>query len=422
MSINSSMNNERRIVITGIGTINPLGNTVREFWDNLKIGKSGIRKFKNIDLGDYEIEIGGEVDIPENHRDYFIAKKMIKRLDRYIVLTHIAAIQALRDSGLDIEPISTRVGALFGVGAGGIEAHVNNITRAERESLNAVSPFYLISCIPSTGTAFFCQEAGIRGPAFSVNSACASGNHSFGLASMFIKTGMADVMFAGGTEAAVNLAGISSFGNIQALSSRNDSPETASRPFDKGRDGFVMGEGSGILCLEELEHAKKRGAKIYGEITGYGFTSDAHDLVAPHPKADGAVRAINMALESAGLNHDQIGVINCHGTSTPLGDKIESIAINRAFGDLGSKIPAHSTKSMTGHMLGGTSAVEMIAEIMTLKENVIHLTANQFEDDPEINLNIVKETTENKNIDHILSNAFGFGGMNAVTILSRFKG
>ncbi len=422
MRLPSANFTNRRIVVTGIGTINPIGNTVSEFWENLKVGKSGIRKIRNFDIGDYYVQIGGEIDLPEDVKDYFIAKKMFKRLDRYTNLTLIAGVQAVRDSGLDMGKEGLRTGAILGTGAGGVNSHTVNIIKHTNESMDAVSPFYLIACIPSTGTAFFCQEAGVRGPSYSVSSACATSNHSIGMACMHILSGMTDIMFAGGCEASVNKSGISSFGNIQALSSRNDSPETASRPFDRGRDGFVIGEGAGVLCLEELEHAKKRDAKIYCEITGFGFSSDAHDLVAPHPEGDGAIRAIKSAIEMASLNTEDIDLINCHGTSTPLGDKIESIAINRAFGDRGSKIPAHSTKSMTGHMLGGTSAVEAIADIMAFEQNAVHLTANQFEKDPEINLNIIKETMDGSNINHVLSNAFGFGGMNAVIIMSRFRG
>ena len=240
----------RRIVVTGIGTINPLGNTVSEFWENLKKGKSGIRKIRNFNVGDYEIQIGGEIDIPYNAKDnYFKARKMYKRLDRYTILSHIAGIQAFRDSGLDMEKEAFRTGAILGTGAGGVNAHIENIIKHTNESMDAVSPFYLIACIPSTGSAFFCQEIGIKGPSYSVNSACATSNHSMGLACMHILCGMADIMFTGGAEASVNKSGIASFGNIQALSSRNDSPETASRPFDKDRDGFVIGEGAGVLCF-----------------------------------------------------------------------------------------------------------------------------------------------------------------------------
>ena len=420
--MNFAGKNEKRIVITGIGAINPLGNSIKEYWDNLLEGKSGIRRFKNIDLGDYYIQIGGEVDYPENIRDYFVAKKMIKRLDRYTIFIKIAGHQAFEDSGIDAEIDGKRTGTLIATGAGGVEAHISNILKIHDNNLNAVSPFYIPAVIPNSGTAFLSQELGFKGPSFSVNSACAAGNHAIGLSCMLIACGLADVMFTGGSEAAVNSAGISSFGNIQALSARNDSPETASRPFDRDRDGFVMGEGAGVLCLEELEHAKKRNAKIYCEVSGFGFSSDAYDMVAPHPEGEGGVTAINLALKCAGLNKDDIDLINCHGTSTPLGDKIESVIINSAFGGLGPKIPVHSTKSMIGHLLGGASASEAIADIMTFEWNKIHPTTNQFEKDPEINLNVVKETLDGGKINHILSNAFGFGGHNAVIVLSRFKG
>jgi len=410
----------RRIVITGMGTINPLGNTVEEYWDNLIQGKSGIRRLKNVVLKDYSVQIGGEIDLPDV-TEYFKSKKMLRRLDRYIIFTHIAGMQALRDSGLEVEKNAERYGSLMGTGAGGVQAHLTNIKRICAEKFHGVSPFYVINAIPSTGTAYFAQEAGLKGSSFSVNSACASGNHAIGISFCLIKMGMADAIVAGGSEAVVNEAGLTAFGNIMALSARNDSPETASRPFDKDRDGFVISEGAGVLVLEELEHAQKRGAHIYAEISGIGFSCDAHDLVAPHPEGEGAQRAITLALESAELNQQDIDLINCHGTSTTIGDLSESKAINSALGEYGSRVPVHSTKSMLGHLLGGASTVEAIGDIMAFEKNIIHPTINQFEQDPEIHLNVVKETREDKNINHILSNAFGFGGQNAVIILSRFK-
>ena len=422
MSLNNVNPDERRIVITGLGTINPLGNTVREYWDNLKSCRSGIREIRNVNLGDYHIRIGGEVDYPENLRDYFRQPKMIKRLDRYIIMAHIAGVQALRDSGLEIEGIGERCGAIIGSGAGGILAHQDAVNRIYENKMSEVPPFYIISCIPSTGTAFFAKEAGLKGPAFSVSSACSTSNHAFGQAYSFIKSGMVDVMFAGGSEAAVNEMGISSFGNIMALAERNDEPEKASRPFDADRNGFVLGEGAGVLCLEEMEHARRRGAHIYGEITGFGFTSDAYDLVAPHPEAEGAVRAMKQAMVMAGLEPEDIDLVNAHGTATPIGDKTEGIAINTALGDYGSQVPVHSTKSMTGHLLGGASAVEAIAAIMVFEENTIHATANLERIDPEINLNVLSEPMNGSSVNNVLSNAFGFGGMNAVVIFKRYRG
>lgn len=411
---------ERRVVITGLGTVNPLGSEVKEYWDNLAAGKSGTRKIRNFDIGNYEIQIAAELDLPDL-TPYFSSKKMIRRIDRYMVHSHIAGMQALRDSGLDVSKNPEKYGTLIGTGAGGVGAHVNTIRQFDTRGMNSTSPFYIVSCIPNTGSAFFAQEAGLKGPSFSLNSACSTGNQAFGVSAMMIKMGMADVMFAGGAEAAINEAGISAFGNIGALSNRNDSPETASRPFDKDRNGFILGEGAGVLCLEELEHARARGAKIYGELTGYGFSCDAHDLVAPHPEADGAVRAIEMAIGEAGITPDEIGLVNCHGTSTPVGDLIESIAINRVFGEKGDRIPVHSTKSMVGHLLGGASAVEAVADMRVFVDGTVHPTINVFNQDPEIHLNVIKKTYVDNSIDHILSNAFGFGGQNAAIIISRFK-
>lgn len=413
---------ERRVVVTGLGTVNPIGNTVQEYWTNLKLGHSGIRMIRNIELHDYHIRFGGEVDYPENIREYFEQPKMIKRLDRYIVMAHIAGIQALRDSKLESGDLSERCGAIIGSGAGGVLAHQNATNLIYENRMNEISPFYIVSCIPSTGTAFFAKEAGIRGPCFSICSACSTGNHAFGQAYSFIKTGIADIMFAGGSESAVNEMGLAAFGNILALSGRNENPEKASRPFDADRDGFVLGEGAGVLCLEELEHAERRKAHIYAEIAGFGFTSDAHDLVAPHPEAEGAVRAIKAAMDMAGLEAADIDLINAHGTATPVGDRTEGIAINNALNERGSQVPVHSTKSMTGHLLGGASAIEAIAAIMAFEENIIHPTANHDRLDPEINLNVITTPTDASSVNHILSNAFGFGGLNAVLILKRYQG
>lgn len=412
---------ERRVVITGIGTINPIGSNVQEFWKNLADGESGIRKISSFDTGDYEIQIAGEVDLPDLS-PFFSSKKMTRRLDRYNILAQVAGVQALEDSGLDVSKNPERYGSLIGSGVGGLYSHFDNVGRIVTKGMNATSPFYVIGAIPSTGSAFFSQEAGLKGPSFSLNSACSSGNHSFGTSMMLIKSGMADVMFTGGSEAIINKAGVSAFGSIGALSLRNDSPETASRPFDIDRDGFVIGEGAGVMCFEELEHAKARGAKIYAEVSGYGFSSDAYDLVAPHPEADGAIRAIQMALDEAGLTPSDIGLINCHGTSTPLGDKIEAYAINTVLKEYGKTVPVHSTKSMTGHLIGGASAVEAVADMRVFIDGTVHPTINVFNQDPAIELNVVTETYVDKKIDHIISNSFGFGGQNASIIFSRYKG
>ncbi len=412
----------RRIVITGLGTINPIGNSVPEFWNSLLKGKTGVRISQKVKLEDYHIKIAGEIDIPDLS-EYFPSKKMLKRFDTFIIYAHVAGTQAVKDAGIDIDKAPHRYGSLIGTGDAGLSTQLEQITRMNETGMATASPFYVINAIPNTASAYLAQIWNLHGPSFSVTSACASGNHAIGVAAMLIKMGMADAIFAGGSESVVNTAGIAAFGNIMALSSRNDDPETASRPFDKDRNGFVLSEGAGVLCLEELEHAKKRGAHIYAELTGMGFTTDAHDLVAPHPEARGAALAMGNALEMAELQPGDIGIINAHGTSTPMGDKIEGIAINRTFGeDYGPKIPVHSTKSMTGHLLGGTSSVEAIAAMQVFKEGVAHPSINVFTQDPEINLNVIREPTELPNIKHILSNAFGFGGHNACLVFSKFEG
>jgi len=412
---------DRRVVITGLGTLNPLGKSVPEFWANLEAGKSGVRRSRNVDLGDFGVQISAEVDLPGNLPEYFTSKKMLRRLDRFVVLCQVAGVQAVRDSGLDVGKNPFRYGVIVGSGVGGLGAHMDNIPRMLQTGLSNGSPFYIVNAIPNTGSAFLSQEMGLMGPSFSVNSACASGNHAIGIAAMMVRSGMADAMFAGGCEAVANQIGIGAFGNIMALSTRNDSPETASRPFDRDRNGFVLGEGASVLCLEALEHAIKRGARIYAELTGIGFTSDAHDLVAPHPEAAGAVECIRSAIADAHLSTESINLINCHGTSTLMGDRVESVAINKALGAHASKTLAHSTKSMIGHLLGGASSTEALAAILAIHGGIVHPSINVFNQDPEVRLNVVKETMKTRAIKHVLSNAFGFGGHNAAIVLSRFE-
>jgi 3-oxoacyl-[acyl-carrier-protein] synthase II len=403
-----------------MGTINPIGSSVAEFWENLVKGKSGVRRITSFPINGFSVQIAGEIDLPDVS-PYFRNRKMARRLDRFVVLSQIAGDQAIRDSGLDVEKSPDRYGVIIGTGEGGAGTRYFNTKKIVEEGMQATSPFFVL-CIPSTASGFFAMEWNLQGPCFSVNSACATGNHAFGVAASLIRMGMADAIFTGGSEAVINPTGLAAFGNIMALSERNDSPETASRPFDKGRDGFVLSEGAGVLCLEELEHAKRRGATIYAELSGYGFTSDAHDLVAPHPKSRGSARAIQNALESAHLNTDQVDLINCHAASTTLGDLAESNAISAVFKERAAKIPVHSTKSMTGHPLGAASAVEAIAVILAIQRGVIHPTINQFEQDPRISLNVVRNHPREGRVDHVISNGFGFGGQNAAVTLSRFTG
>ena len=410
---------EVRVVITGLGTINPIGATVKEFWENLIKGKSGVRRLQAFPIDGYSVQIAGEVDLPDVS-SYFKDKKMSRRLDRYVILAQIAATQAMRDSGLEIEKAPQRYGVIIGTGDGGVGTRFTNTRKLLADGIQSSSPFFIM-CIPSTASGYFAMEWNLQGPCFSVNSACATGNHALGVSASLIKMGMADAIFTGGAEAPIFPSGMAAFGNIMALSERNNSPETASRPFDKDRDGFVLSEGAGVLCLEELEHARQRGAHIYAELSGYGFSSDAFDLVAPHPDSRGSAQAMMSALENARLNVDQIDLINCHAASTLLGDLAESKAINSVFKDRAPGVPAHSTKSMTGHPLGAASAVEAIASILAIREGVIHPTINQFEQDPRIILNVVRNQPRDARVNHILSNGFGFGGENAAVALSRFE-
>ncbi len=421
MSKNRRNPNDVRVVITGIGTINPIGNSVKEFWENLIKGKSGVRHVKNVEIGDYPIRIAGEIDLPDVS-GFFTEKKMAKRLDRYVVLGYVAGTQALRDSGLEIDKAPHRYGSIIGTGDGGVETNLLNVEKIVTRGMQAASPFYIINSIPSTGSGFFAQSWNLQGPSFSVSSACATANHAIGIATMHIKMGMADAIFTGGAEAPVNKSGLCAFGNIFALSERNDSPETASRPFDTDRDGFVLSEGAGVICLEELEHAKKRGAHIYCELTGFGASCDAHDLVAPHPDARGAAQAMQIALDNAELNPDEIDLINAHATSTSLGDIAEYLAAKKVMGDYAEKVPVHSTKSMTGHTLGAAGGVEAIASILAFEQGVAHVTTNLFNQDPEIKLNVITEEPLELKARHVLSDGFGFGGQNSTLILSRFDG
>jgi 3-oxoacyl-[acyl-carrier-protein] synthase II len=412
---------ETRVVVTGIGTVNPIGNTVEEFWENLAAGKSGVRHVQHVAVGDYPIRIAGEIDLPDIS-SYFTEKKLAKRLDRYIVLGYVAGTQALRDSGIDVESAPHRYGSLIGTGDGGVETNLINVEKIVTKGMQAASPFYIINSIPNTGSGFFAQCWNLQGPSFSVNSACATSNHAIGTAMMLIKMGMADAMFAGGAEAPVNKSGLSAFGNIFALSERNDSPETASRPFDRDRDGFVLSEGAGVICLEELEHAKKRGARIYCEVTGFGFSCDAYDLVAPHPEARGASRAMQIALDFAGVNPQEIDLINAHATSTPLGDTAEYRAAKIVFGEYADRVAVHSTKSMTGHILGAAGGVEAVATIMAFERGLVHESLNVVNQDPEIKFSIVKNGPREMRVEHALSNGFGFGGQNSAIVLSRYHG
>lgn len=413
-----------RIAVTGMGTINPIAHSVPQFWENLLKGKSGVRILQNTDITNSPVKIGGEVDLPENIKDY-VPQKMIRRLEKFVVFGHYAAKDAIDSSGITQEMIDAnpeRFGAIIGTGDAGQMGHFKACRKIDESGMESVSPFYVVSVIPNTPSGYFAKEYNFQGPNYSVNSACATSNHAFGTAAMFIKMGLADVMIAGGTESVLNEAGLAGFNIIFALSRRNDDPQTASRPFDRDRDGFILAEGAGCLCLEEMEHAKKRGATIYAELKGFGFTCDAYDLVAPHPEGRNAGAAMRLAMEDAGINREDIDLINAHGTSTPLGDKTEAATINRIFGEeLTKKIPVHSTKSILGHMVGAGGGTEAIAAIQAIQQGVIHPSINVFNQDPEIRLNVVANKPQERKVRNVLSNSFGFGGQNATIILSKYE-
>jgi 3-oxoacyl-[acyl-carrier-protein] synthase II len=406
-----------RVVITGLGTINPIGNTVDEYWANLIAGKSGTRLARNTDLSNYSVKIGAEVDLPDLS-GYFPRKAMLRRLDRFIVFSHIAAAQAFASSGLDVANDPSRYGVILGTADAGVGVQLANIRGVVERGIDSISPFYVVGTIPNTAAGYTAKEFDLRGPNFTVNSACASGNHAIGVAAMTIKMGMADAVLTGGAEAVANVMGFGGFGVIQALSERNDSPETASRPFDRDRDGFVLGEGAAVICVEELEHARQRGAHIHCELTGWGFSCDAHDLVAPHPEGRGACAAMEMALDTARLNPADIDLINAHGTSTRLGDLSESRAIRRVFDH---DVLVHSTKSLIGHLIGAAGGAEVIAAALALERGIVHPTINQFEQDPDIDLHIVRNEPREVDVEHVLSNSFGFGGQNATLVLSKYR-
>lgn len=418
-----ALDDERRVAVTGLGVISSIGDTVPRFWESLKSAENGIKKITLFDPKGYHTDFAGEVSIVDEHYDRFRTRKMARRLDRHIVFGYLAAKEALDDSGMEaqISAHPERYSALFGSGAGGVATYNYSGYTSVANSMEAVHPMSVLNAITSTNSGYFAQMHGLQGPNFSISSACSGSNYSLAVASQLIRSGLIDGAFAGGVEAPLCPLGVSSFGNLLALSRRKDDCKTASRPFDVDRDGFVLGEGGGVLFLERLDLAKKRGAHIYCEISGFGWSCDAYDMVAP--RADGActARAIQMALDQSGINASDIDLINAHATSTPLGDVAEWHAIQRAFGEYADRTPTHSTKSLIGHLLGGAGGAEAVAIMMAFQEGYAHQTINQFHQDPEIKLNVIKNEPLKINAKHILSNGFGFGGQNASVIFSRFE-
>jgi 3-oxoacyl-[acyl-carrier-protein] synthase II len=409
----------RRVVITGMGTVNPLGLTVDEYWRRLAHGESGIGIITRFETSTMSSRIGGQVR-DFDHMPWFKDQKMARRLDRSIIYAHVAACQAMKDCGIEGKYDPERAGAIIATGMGGVSTFEADTRVMIERGHKRVSPFFIPLILPNTVSAYFAIENNLQGPNYTILSACASANHSMGEAYEIIRRGSADVMFTGGAESAMTEVIYAGFANMKALSTRNDDPQGASRPFDKGRDGFVMGEGGAVLVLEELEHAKARGARIYAEFAGYGMSCDAHHITAPCSDGAGGYRAMRNALQSAQMDPTGIDLVNAHGTSTPLGDAGETMAIKRCFGEHARKLMVHSTKSMIGHALGAAGAIEAVALMMALARGVVHPTINQQEADPACDLDYVPNQAREKQVNAVLSNSFGFGGHNATLIFKRF--
>ncbi len=407
----------KRVVVTGLGPVTPIGVGAEAFLNAQHEAKNGIRAISLFDAADLSVQIAGESDI---NIESYVDKKEAKRLDRFVHHALIGSSLALEDAGLSEEEVAgEQTGTCVGSGIGGLKAWDDQSkVRFERNPMR-MSPFFIPMVISNMASGHVAMRYGALGPSTTVVTACATGSGSIGDAYRIIQRGEADLMFAGGSEACVNPMGIAGFAVMKALSTRNDSPETASRPFSLSRDGFVAGEGAGVLMLEELEHAKKRGARIYAEVVGYATSADAHHITAPAPGGTGAIRAVKWALKSAGLNESDIGYINAHGTSTPANDKNETLAYKSIFGD--TVPPISSTKSMTGHMLGAAGAVEAIATIQALHTGVLPPTRNYFEPDPELDLDYIPNEAREQQVNYALSTNFAFGGQNAVLIFKRFE-
>lgn len=407
-------------MITGMGVVSPLGNDVKTFWNNLMNGQSGISTIDTFDTTNQKTKIAGI--IKDFNAEEALGKKEARSLDRFAQFALVAAEQAWQDANLDLNQIDAeRLGVYVGSGIGGIETFIENIDALRQKGPRRVSPTLVPAMMANAAAAQISIKWKAMGPSMSPVSACAIGNTAIGEAFRLIRYGEVDVMFAGGTEAAITDLSIASFGNATALSTRNDEPAMASRPFDDNRDGFVMSEGAGILILESLSHALRRGAKIYAEVIGYGASSDAHHIVATHPEGEGAYLAMKSALKNAKISPEEIDVISAHATSTKVGDISETMAIKQLFGQQAYQIPVTANKSMLGHMLGAAGGAEAIALAMSLKEGIIPPTINLEHPDPLCDLDYVPSVARHVNINTGLSNSFGFGGHNAAIVLKKYE-
>lgn len=413
----------KRVVVTGLGALTPIGNSIDAYWNGLKSGKSGAAKITRFDAEKFKTQFACEVK-DFNVEDY-IDRREARRLDPFSQYAMVSSTEAMADSGLDVAKIDlNRAGVIWGSGIGGLttfQEEANNF--AKGDGTPRFNPFFIPKMIVDIAAGHISMKYGFRGPNFVTVSACASSNNAMIDAFNLIRLGKADVFITGGSEACVNEPGIGGFNALKALSTRNDDPKTASRPFDLDREGFVLGEGSGALILEELEHAKARGAKIYAEIVGSGLSADAHHITAPHPEGVGAISVMEQALKEANIKPEDIDYINVHGTSTPLGDIAETKAIKHVFGEHAYQLNISSTKSMTGHLLGAAGAIEAIACIKAIENNTVPPTINHFTDDPEIDskLNFTFNKAQERTINYALSNTFGFGGHNTSVIFKSYE-
>jgi 3-oxoacyl-[acyl-carrier-protein] synthase II len=414
----------RRVVVTGIGALTPIGNNVQDYWTALSNGVSGAAPITRFDASKFKTQFACEVknfDVTN-----FIDRKEARRMDPYTQYAMVTADEALVDSGIDLEKVNkNRVGVIWASGIGGLSTfHAEVMAFGKGDGTPRFSPFFIPMMIADIASGLISIKYGFRGPNFAVVSACASSTNAISDAFLYIKAGKADMVVTGGSEASVSEPAIGGFNSMKALSERNDEPQTASRPYDLTRDGFVLGEGAGALILEELEHAKARGAKIYAELVGCGASADAYHMTAPHPEGLGASLVMKMALEEAGVKPEEVQYINTHGTSTPLGDAQEIKAIQNVFGDAAYQLNISSTKSMTGHLLGGTGAIEAIACLMAIEKGIIPPTINHVTPDPAIDpkLNLTFNKAQSREVKFALSNTFGFGGHNASVLFSKYEG
>ncbi len=410
----------KRVVVTGIGVVTPIGNNAREFWEGLLEGRNGVDYITHFDPKEHDTKFAAEVK--NFDPSPVLDSREVRRMDLFSQYAMVATAEAVQDAGLNMEQEDpNRVGVIFGSGIGGLFSFETEHRKMLERGVRRISPYFITQMIIDIAAGHISMRYGMKGPNYATVSACATASHAIGDAVRLLRYGDADVMLAGGSEAAITPMGVGGFNALKALSTRNDDPQHASRPFDKQRDGFVMGEGAGVLVLETLDHALARGAKIYAEIRGVGFTADAHHITAPAPGGEGAVRAMRRAIEDGELQLEEIDYINAHGTSTQYNDKSETQAIKTLFGDHAYKLNVSSTKSMTGHLLGAAGAVELAATVLAVHHDVIPPTINYEEPDPECDLNYTPNQPEKRRVYAAISNTFGFGGHNACITVSKYE-